>query len=96
MAKKKAGSISLDELDTAINKAVEKELEIQLRSGFQVHSGIIYGRLMKDESDLDSALSAAKGITNAVAVSAKKSGVAKLSPAVLTTSKGTTIGFVAQ
>ncbi len=94
MVKKKARTISIKDLTTLVNKAVADELEISVPSSRKIHRGIIYGFVSSDLS-ADQAGAIAAKITRKVAASFKSAGISTITPAVTTTNRGRTIGFVA-
>jgi hypothetical protein len=95
MGKRKAPTISVSELRSAVDKSVKRLKEdIRLQGSFATHQGVIFGRVLQDEVDLDIAEAAATTITTGVSVAAGKAGLSALSPVVLKVPGRTIIGFV--
>jgi hypothetical protein len=96
MAKRKADSISVTDLQAAVAKAVKlvNKKGISFEAPLAMHPGIIYGRVLRGAVTLENAQAAAEEITSNISAAAKGIGLPKLVPAVLTVERRIICGFV--
>jgi hypothetical protein len=84
MGKRKAATISVGDLRSAVDKSVKRlKDDIPLEDHFATHHGVIFGRVLRDEVDFDLAQTTAERITKDVSAYTRNTGLTKLSPAVL-------------